>query len=148
MLCPSVQTFTVEGQGRNIPKIERAATAESKQVSRDYGTACATFGPDGWQIYLSDDAYETAMCGDEALACHAVNSTGIPYAVVGMGERDFLGRGTIFIHEVLEMLADPQLMEPQDEICDEYNGYTYKLDGIEAPVFVEPNGEPDRQGAP
>lgn len=140
--CSSYQAFTVYGRGRRIAAIERAASIESSYLAEYYRTPCATFVPaGGWAIYLSGDAYETAVCGDEALACHAVNqANGEPYAVIGMGQPGFLPRATVFIHEVLEALADPDLDNMELEVCDQFNGYTFKLAGVQAPVFSLPDG--------
>ena len=157
--CPAgvpVQALTVL-DGANVrpwalAEVENAIVGQSLQLHAAWGTPCVTFGSGGWDVYLGV-GYEpepgggaTFQLGGEHYgdAYHGPFWAGQPYAVVDTGGTTYTGWSYAFSHEILEMLADPNVSTyatPVElrEVCDPVENLTYRLDGVPVDDFVFPN---------
>lgn len=137
--------------------VEKTTKAIQIQVTRDFEPIYKT-GPTKVMFNPTDDVdaviyvMDNDPSVDNALGYHTLNSRGVPWGVIN-AELD-IQQGTpwstTLSHEVLELLADPEVdrterdptknIEYSYEVCDavEDDRYAYKINGVAVSDFVFP----------
>lgn len=162
-------------------EVQRVIRAINQQVAEDfepYWSMGARLRLEGKSGDAPDEQDPEDMRGDavlylwnnvnvaNALGYHANNFQGVPFGFVFTELADQLGESwsVTLSHEVLEMIADPQINLLVDgrhpdgsgrfvfhwyEMCDAVQAETYEIDGVEVSNFLLPlyfTGEDERGG--
>lgn len=121
-------------------RVEVALTAESRQLSRWWGTPVVSFDGTGWPL-IATAGPAPVTCG--CLGIHTVDTSGRPYAEAWITSHPTAQSTAELSHELLEMLVDPDGLRVMGgtlaEVCDPVSNETYPLDGVMVADFVYPS---------
>lgn len=127
-------------------KVERAASDQSLQEHRAWGTPCVQFANHGWPLALSTGCTTNP---DGSTACQLGgyhNGTNYPYHPTGqptiLVQTGLSPMWTVaFTHEIVETLENPTAslaIGAPPEIADPVSKATYLLDGVRVSNFAFP----------